>query len=448
MGCTAFLTKRHARWRACRQQAMLRLSAEEPVIRDSAIDQAIVDPNVYASERDYHELFRKLRHSDPVHWTQPAGHEPFWAVTKHADIVEIERQNNRFLNAPRLNMRPDEFEVHLRARFKGQPPFRMIVNMDDPDHRKYRALAQSWFLPANLRKLDDHIAALAKEFVDRMEDMGGKCDFVQDIAVWYPLRVIMMILGIPHEDERLMLRLTQQSLGAEDPEITGQKDSKETRAQSLGAFLDYFRALAADRRRSPQDDLATVLAHAEIDGNPIGELEVISYYFVIATAGHDTTSSSLSGGLLALLENPDELKKLQGNLDLLPTAVEEMIRWVTPVKHFLRTATEDYVLRGRNIKAGERLMMCYPSANRDEDLFEDPFAFKVDRAPNKQLAFGIGVHQCLGLHLARMEMRGFYKELLSRLDSVKLSGEPANVAATFISGPKRLPIEYTMKKNA
>lgn len=418
------------------------------MIRDPAVDQAIVDPKVYASEREYHALFSKLRREDPVHWTQPVGYESFWTVAKHADIVEIEKQNARFLNAPRLNMRSDEVEAHVRARFGGQPPFRMIVNMDDPDHRKYRALTQAWFLPTNLRKLDGQVAVIAKEFVDRMEAVGNQCDFVRDIAIWYPLRVIMMILGIPREDERLMLRLTQESFGADDPEIRGQEESKETRARALKEFLDYFRALMADRRRSPQDDLATVIANSEVDGQPIGELEVISYYLVIATAGHDTTASSTAGGLLALLQNRDELDKLRANLDLLPSAVEEMIRWVTPVKHFVRTATENYVLRGRDIKAGERLMMCYPSANRDEDVFENPFAFRIDRAPNKQLSFGIGVHQCLGLHLARMEMRAFFKELLSRLDMIELAGEPTNVAATFISGPKRLPIEFKMKKRA
>jgi cytochrome P450 len=229
------------------------------VIRDSAIDQAIVDPKVYASEREYHALFKRLRTDDPVHWTQPAGYQSFWTVAKHADIVEIEKQNARFINAPRLNMRPDDVEAHIRARFGRQVPFRMIVNMDDPDHRKYRALTQAWFLPANLRKLDGHVAAIAKEFVDRMEAAGNQCDFVRDIAVWYPLRVVMMILGVPQEDERLMLRLTQESFGAEDPEISGQEDFKETRTKALAAFLDYFRALMADRRRSPKDDLASVM---------------------------------------------------------------------------------------------------------------------------------------------------------------------------------------------
>jgi cytochrome P450 len=415
------------------------------MIRDATIDQAIVDPRVYASGRDYHALFERLRSEDPVHWTQPAGFEPFWTVSKHADIIEIERQNSRFLNAPRLNMRPDEVEAHFRARVGRQSPFRMIVNMDDPDHRKYRALTQAWFLPPNLRKLDGQIAMLAREFVDRIEALGDHCDFVRDVAVWYPLRVIMMILGIPREDEQLMLRLTQESFGAEDPDLQGQEDFKETRARAMSTFLDYFRGVMADRRRAPRDDLASVIAHAEVDGQPIGELEVISYYLVIATAGHDTTSSSSAGGLLALIENPRELDKLRARPDLLPSAIDEMIRWVTPVKHFVRTAAEDYVLRGRNIQAGQRLMMCYPSANRDEDVFEDPFAFRVDRAPNKQLAFGIGVHQCLGLHLARMEMRAFFQELLARIDHVELAGEPANVAATFVSGLKRLPIRYRMR---
>ena len=218
------------------------------------------------------------------------------------------------------------------------------------------------------------------------------------------------------------------------------------RQAAILEFFRYFTALSAERRKNPMDDLATVIANAQIDSKPIGDFEAKSYYFIIATAGHDTTSSTVAGGLLALMQNPSELAKLRSNLDLLPGAVEEMLRWVTPVKHFFRTATENYVLRGKQIKPGDSLMMCYPSANRDEDMFEDPFSFRIDRTPNKHLAFGHGAHLCLGLHLARMEMKALYRELLLRLDSLDLAGEPAWVQANVVSGLKRLPIRYAMRK--
>src|SRR5262249_36968380 len=206
--------------------------------------------------------------------------------------------------------------------------------------------------------------------------------------------------------------------------------------------------LSAERRKNPTEDLATVIANAEIDGKPISEYDAMSYYLIVATAGHDTTSSTVAGGLLALMENPSELAKLRANPDLMSSAIEEMLRWVTPVKHFFRTATEDYVLRGQQIKAGHSLMMCYLSANRDEEIFDDPFSFHIDRSPNKHLAFGHGAHLCLGMHLARMEMKALYQELLARIHTFELSGTPAWVAASLVSGLKTLPIRYAMRQRA
>ena len=250
----------------------------------------------------------------------------------------------------------------------------------------------------------------------------------------------MMILGVPREDDQKMLKLSQMLLGSSDSEMSVEKAGLEARTQAIQGFFQYFGALAAERRKNPTDDLATVIANAHIDGQPIDNLAAMSYYLIIATAGHDTTSGTVAGGLLALMQNPTELSKLRANPDLLPGAVEEMLRWVSPVKHFFRTANEDYTLRGKEIKAGQSLMMCYPSANRDEEIFQDPFTFKVDRTPNRHLAFGHGAHLCLGLHLARMEMKALYRELLSRIDRLDLSGEPAWIAASLVSGLKRLPI--------
>jgi cytochrome P450 len=258
----------------------------------------------------------------------------------------------------------------------------------------------------------------------------------------------MTILGVPRQDDQKMLSLTQTIFGCFDPEMTGALTGVEARQAATREFFRYFGALSDERRRNPTDDLATVIANAQIDSKPIPEFEAMSYYFIIATAGHDTTSSTIAGGLLALMQNPEEFAKLRSRPELLPGAVEEMLRWVTPVKHFFRTATENYELRGKSIKAGDSLMMCYPSANRDEDVFPDPFTFKIERTPNRHLAFGHGAHLCLGLHLARMEMKALYQELLSRADHLDVAGEPAWVMANFVSGLKKLPIRYAMRKTA
>lgn len=407
---------------------------------DRDLDHAIVSPRTYADPDSYHRLFAVLRREDPVHWTEPEGFRPFWTVSKHADIAEIERQNDRFLNAPRLVVQPIAFEQAVG----GSSFFRTLVSMDNPDHRSYRSMTQAWFMPPNLRKLEASIEALAREYVDRMGKLGGTCDFVREVGVWYPLRVIMTILGVPPFDEAFMLRLTQELFGSNDPELR-RDDGPIATKQTAADFFDYFRKIVADRRQKPRDDVATVIANATIGGELIAEHEALSYYVIIATAGHDTTSSTAAGGLLALLEHPDEFSKLKRDPELLSSAIDEMLRWVSPVKHFFRTATQDYELHGRKIRAGDSLMMCYWSANRDEEVFDQPQVFRIERSPNRHLAFGFGAHVCLGQHLAKMEIRALFRELLARVERIELAGEPAWVEANFVSGLKRLPVRYALK---
>jgi cytochrome P450 len=315
--------------------------------------------------------------------------------------------------------------------------------MDAPDHPVYRHIAADWFLPKSLSRLDDRIAELAKRYVDRMADLGGECDFVTDVAVHYPLYVILSILGLPEDDFPRLLKLTQELFGAADPEMA-RGTTPEELMQTLQDFFQYFVALTEDRRAHPTDDLASVIANAEVNGAPIGIFEAVSYYVIVATAGHDTTSSSIAGGLHALLQHPDQLERLMGDQGVVTTAVDEMIRWVAPVKQFMRTATEDYVLRGVPIAAGESVLLSYPSANRDEEVFEHPDRFDVGRNPNKHVAFGFGAHYCLGAQLARMEGRAIYNELIPRLKSIELAGEPSYMQTLFVGGPKHLPIRYEL----
>lgn len=407
---------------------------------------AVADPKAYADDGYIHRIFTDMRKNAPVHWQEPEGFRPFWSITRHADIIEISRQNDTFLNGPRAVLATIPEEEQVKAFTGGSHLLlRTLIHMDNPDHKVFRGLTQEWFQPKNLKNLETQIAALARETVDRMEARGGECDFVNEVAVWYPLRVIMMILGVPPEDEPRMLKLTQELFGARDPDLKREEDEGGIDMGVIQDFFAYFTAMTEDRRANPRDDVATVIANAEIDGQPIGHLEAMSYYIIVATAGHDTTSSSTSGGMLALIDNPDEFAKLKAGPSLMNSAVDEMIRWTTPVKHFMRTATEDYELRGKTIRKDDAVMLHYPSANRDEDVFDDPFAFRVDRSPNRHVAFGYGPHLCLGQYLAKMEMRALFAELMSRLDHIERAGEPALVEAAFVSGLKRMPVRYTLR---
>lgn len=400
---------------------------------------AIVTPGLFANDAALHGLLARLRRIDPLPCVEAAGHVPFWLVTRHADITRIELDAARFVNAPRQAVLPTAYEERSRAATGGQGVqalMRNLVAMDGQEHRVYRAISQSHFMAKALNVIRDDIARLAIEFVDRMAARDGACDFSADIAMWYPLRVIMTILGVPAEDEALMLRLTQQTLTSQDPEF--QNDGKSPFVR----MFDYFHPIIADRRARPRDDIGSVIANARIDGAYLADRDVFGYFLILATAGHDTTSYSLAGGLLALMQHPEQLAMLRADPGLIPGAVDEMIRWATPVRHFTRTATENVDVAGKAIKAGDVMMLSYPSANRDADVFDDPFAFRVDRKPNRHLAFGTGPHVCLGQHLAKMELTAFVREFLGRVEHVELAGTPRWVESTFVGGVKNLPIRY------
>ena len=409
------------------------------------LDDAIVDPKHWADERWLHEQFAWLRANAPVRRMTPEGFDPFWSFARHADILAIEGNKRLFINDPRPILAPKMMESLVQHLSGRRHLVRSLVQMDDPDHRRYRALTQPWFMGSNLRKLEGRIAELATEYVDRLGELGGECDFVKDVAIWYPLRVIMTILGVPEEDEPLMMKLTQELFGGADPD-TRRTFEPESLMDVVGDFEAYFQDLSRSRRANPTDDVASLIANASIDGEPLPEHETNGYYIIIATAGHDTTSSSTAGGLLALIENPDQLEKLRTDPDAhMDAAIDEMFRWVTPVRQFSRTATEDCTVAGVDIAAGESCALWYPSANRDEAVFDDPFKFRVDRPDVRHLAFGYGAHVCLGQHLARMEMAAFYKELLARVERIELAGEPRYSQSLFVGGLKNLPIRYRMR---
>ena len=406
----------------------------------------IAYPETYADEKELHDIFTFMRREDPVSWVEPDQFRPFWAITKHEDIIEIEKQNELFINDPRTTLMDIPTEDAIKEFTGGSHLLvRSLVHMDNPDHQLYRSLTQKWFAPPNLESLKKDIRNIAKEYVNKMVDHGNECDFAKDVAIFYPLRVIMSILGVPKEDEPRMLRLTQELFGGRDEDMIRDESETSSESNTITDFFEYFNALTEDRRKNPTNDVSSVIANAKINDEQLGHLEDMSYYIIIATAGHDTTSSSTAGGILALIENPDQLLKLKNNPSLMTSAVEETIRWVTPVKNFFRTATQNYDLKDREIKKDDSILLCYPSGNRDEEIFDDPFKFKVDRSPNRHLAFGHGAHLCLGKYLAKIEMEIFYEELFKKIDNIQLNGEPEWVKASFVSGLKSLPIKYTLQ---
>ena len=404
---------------------------------------ALADPAVYADEARLHEALTLLRRKAPVHRVRAPGFEPFWTVTRHGDIMEIERQNSLFLNAPRPLLATVEMDAIAEQREAEGTALRTLIHMDDPQHRVARAIGANWFRPRAMRALEVRVTELARHYVDRMAQAGGECDFATQIAAHYPLYVILSLLGLPESDFPRLLKLTQELFGGADAERRRGATPEEQMAALLD-FFAYFQNLTAARRAEPTGDLASAIANARVDGEYLSDFDTASYYVIIATAGHDTTSSTISGGLHALIEHPGELARLRDDPALLPTAADEMIRWVTPVKEFMRTAAADTQVGGVPVKEGESLLLSYPSANRDEEVFDDPFRFDVGRDPNKHLAFGFGVHYCLGAALARMETRALFAELLPRLESVELAGQPKWVATTFVGGLKHLPIRYTL----
>jgi cytochrome P450 len=407
--------------------------------------KVLADPTAYADDTRLHAALTHLRANNPVAWVDNPPYRPFWAITKHADIMAIERANNLFLSEPRPLLSTAAADDFAKEQLDAGIGLRTLIHMDDPHHRKVRAIGADWFRPKAMRDLKVQVDLLAKRYVDRMRDIGPECDFVTEIAVNFPLYVIMSLLGLPEEDFPRMHMLTQEMFGGDDEEYNKRGTSPEEQMQILLDFFAYFSQLTASRREHPTEDLASAIANGRIDGEPLSDVDTASYYVIVASAGHDTTKDAISGGLLALIENPSELARLRQNMDLMPTAAEEMIRWTTPVKEFMRTAAEDTTVRGVPIAKGESVYLAYVSGNRDEEVFDEPFRFDVGRDPNKHVAFGYGVHFCLGAALARMELTSLYNELIPRLESIELAGKPELSSTTFVGGLKHLPIRYSVK---
>ena len=375
-----------------------------------------------------------LRKHDPVAWITHPEFDPFWAITKHADIIELSKQPDLFLNEPRMaifnNSVPPPPEATLRH----------LLNMDPPDHGKYRNVAAKRFTPRAVQKWAPKVERITQEVLDDcMQKASG--DFVQDISARITIAVIAEMLGVPASDRGLLFRWTNEVIAPEDPEYS-HGTPEETMSKARMELFQYFDALSRERRAKPQDDIVSVVASGAVDGAPLGPVELLSYYLLVVVAGNETTRNAMTGGMLAFLDNPGEWEKLRKNPGLLDLAVEEVVRWVTPVIQFGRTATRDYELRGKTIGKGESACLFYPSANRDEEVFADGDVFRIDRNPNHHIGFGVGEHVCLGAHLARLELRCAFAALRKRLRHAELSGPVERARSSFVGGIKRAPMRW------
>jgi len=404
-------------------------------------------------ERGYpHAEWALLRREDPVHWSQPEGYKPFWAITKHADIVEVSKQPEKFRSFGRFILFPEMAQPAGQS-LEEAPPLRMLVNMDPPEHRDYRRLVSSYFTPRAVKRLEQRLEEITTNLWDELYDAsrGGvvECDFVPEIAARQPLRMITEMLGIPREREDFVLRITNENFGIEDPEFQREGETRESRLGFLTEAWNYLNEMLEDRRKNPGEDLTTILAQARLPNDqPVPPFEMFSLWFLVMVAGHDTTRNAISGGLLAFLSHPEQLEKLRKDTSRMDLVADEIVRWTTPVNHFSRTATEDYVLRGKRIKAGDSVALFYASANRDEAVFPDPYVFRIDRDPNPHLGFGVGEHFCLGAHLARMDLRVFWRQFVERVETVEHAGPVDLLHASFVGGPKHVPVRMKLRPPA
>ena len=402
----------------------------------------VFSPEAYLDESEVARRCQQLRAMGRVLWVEQEPYRPFWAVLRRDDIMAVERDSKTWLAEPRQTLIPRDIEDAIIAQWgRRTGPVRTLLDMDGADHRDHRALTQSWFNSRFLDTLRERMALLAREYVDKLAALGGECDFIEQIAVPYPLIMITSILGLPDSDAPLVLRLTQELFGAQDPD---RQRSGQYGQDVAMEFFGYLGGVVAQRRAAPAGDLMSVVANATLHGAPLADIDTLSYGMLLAAAGHDTTSSSVGVGMMQLAQNPDQFAKLRANPELIPSAAQEMFRWATPVRHFMRTAACDTTLGGQAIAAGESVCLVYLSGNRDEEAFAEPDHFRVDRSPNRHVAFGYGAHHCLGRILAEMELEALFREIVMRVEAVELAAPAEWVKTNHTGGLKHLPIRYRM----
>jgi cytochrome P450 len=401
----------------------------------------IVDADYYEAHGYPYDTWQELRADRPVHYVERMEGDSFWALTRLADITTVGRQPEIFSSQSPVVRDAEQIStpVDLPA---------VLIQLDPPIHTKYRQLVSKRMTPRKVEKLHHEIEEIALGILRDLEDHEETgCDFVETVAAPLPIAVIAYLLGVPMDDWRQLYTWTNESAGASDPEFRREGETaSETMQRANVELFTYFAGLREERLKKPEDDLITLLSNATVDGEPLPLLDILAFYQILVAAGNETTRNATSGGLLALIEHPEEMAKIQADPSLIKPAVEEILRWTSPIIHFGRTATRDTEIAGHRIRAGEVVGMFYPSANRDESIWEDPNRFRVDRKHNPHIAFGVGEHYCLGAHVARLELQVIFRHLIPRLGEVEVAGKIDRLRSNLIGGVKRLPIRYTLKR--
>jgi len=395
----------------------------------------LLDPDVFRDRR-HHEVFRAWRDADPVHWHVDSAGTGFWCLTKQADVQMVSRDPETFVSArgfTLVDIDPEDSQ--------GKMMMQMLPGMDRPEHTRYRRIVSKGFSPRTLRLVEDHLALKARSIVDGVAGRGS-CDFVEDVAAELPLQAIAELVGVPESDRRKIFRWGNAMTGIDDPEFGGDMEAAMVASAEMLAYADELRR---QRSTDPRDDIVTMLTGATTEADGLTDAELALFFLLLVVAGNETTRNATSHGMRALIEHPAEFEKLRRDPspDRISCAVEEILRWASPILYFRRTATRDVDVRGKTIRAGDRVVLWYASANRDEDAFVDPFRFDVDRSPNDHVTFGGGgPHFCLGAGLARMELRLIFTELITRLPRIELDGPVEMLRSNFVGGIKRMPVRW------
>ncbi len=412
-----------------------------PALKLDSVD--VIDPDLYVARGYPHAEWALMRREAPVYRYERPNVDPFWAVTGHAPIVEISRQPALFKSLQRLFMTINQ----EGAPDPNQGVLRQLLNMNPPEHGAYRGVVNRRFTPRGVQVMRQQIEAITTEALDALAGRE-ECDFVLEVSAKLPLAVIAEMFGIPRADWDTMFRLSNMMIGPSDPEYGGDKTIKETLEQARMEFFQYFSALVEERRKNPRDDLASALANGHVNGAPLPIFELMSYFALLIIAGNETTRNATTGGLFAFIEHPDQWRRLKADPSLAPRAVDEILRWISPVIQFNREATADTELHGHKIRAGDLLTLFYPSANRDETVFDRPGEFDIGRNPNPHIAFGIGEHFCLGANLARLELQVMFRQLAQRLETIELAGPIQRMRSSFVGGIKHMPVRYRIRPRA
>ncbi len=398
-----------------------------------------------------YEAFRTLRREAPVHYNERSWGKGFWNITKYEDVLNVGVDPHTFISGKGIILDNDGVRTARENQFAQDsfgmdPRGNMMIMMDPPRHTLMRQLVNKAFTHKAVRRMEVHIRELVTKLLDNICEKG-ECDFVMDISRLVPLEVICEMVGVPEGDWETMFELSNRVLGFDDPEYGGGTENRqEITADEMQMSLElfgYLSGLVNERKANPRDDVLSALTLAEVDGQSLNEGEIFLFFLLLILAGNETTRNATSGGMLAMIENPDQRQRLIDNPGLITSTVEEIVRWTSPVMHFERVATKDTEIRGVPIKEGEEVCLWYPSANRDEDKFDNPDSFDVGREPNEHIAFGKGEHFCLGVNLARLEIRVIFEELMKRIPDMELAGPPDRLRSNFLNGIKRMPVTFT-----